>query len=183
MDGDERTGAALGMFQPGKTAGAGYSQPIGRWPANVVHDGSAEVVDAFPESNSQRSIVISTPSTVFGMGAHTGEYGFNDSGSAARFFFSAKADAEDRMTTTHPTTKPISLLRWLVRLVTPPGGTVLDPFGGSGTTAAACIRESFPCIIIEKEADYVAMIKQRLEHIQGADTPLFSALSHDEGLI
>src|SRR4029453_1493195 len=65
-------------------------------------------------------------------------------------------------TVTHPTVKPLDLIRWLVRLVTPPGGIVLDPFAGSGTTAEACLLERFRCIVIEREADYLPMILQRL---------------------
>ena len=58
--------------------------------------------------------------------------------------------------------KPLDLMRWLVRLVTPPGGLVLDPFAGSGTTAEACIVEGFRCVLIEREADYLPLIRQRL---------------------
>jgi len=62
----------------------------------------------------------------------------------------------------HSTVKPLDLMRWLVRLVTPPGGTVLEPFAGSGTTAEACILEGFKCIAIEREADYLPLIVQRI---------------------
>jgi DNA modification methylase len=58
--------------------------------------------------------------------------------------------------------KPLDLMRYLVRLVTPPGGTVLEPFAGSGTTAEACIVEGFKCIAIEREADYLPLIVQRV---------------------
>ncbi|MGV8910704.1 MAG: DNA methyltransferase [Propionicimonas sp.] len=58
--------------------------------------------------------------------------------------------------------KPLNLMQWLVRLVTPPGGTCLDPFAGSGTTAEACVIENFKCITIEQEADYLPLIVQRL---------------------
>ena len=92
---------------------------------------------------------------------------YGDSGSAARFFFSAKAGAEDRAGSKHPTVKPVSLMRWLARLVTPPGGLVLDPFAGSGTTGVACIAEGFDCILIEREAPYVADIRERLAHYSG----------------
>jgi site-specific DNA-methyltransferase (adenine-specific) len=64
-------------------------------------------------------------------------------------------------------------MAYLVRLVTPPTGTVLDPFAGSGTTGMACMREGFDCVLIEREAEYVADIRQRLAHVSGADTPLF----------
>ncbi len=62
----------------------------------------------------------------------------------------------------HPTVKPLDLIRWLVRLVTPPGGIVLDPFAGSGTTGEACLVEGFRCVLIEREADYLSLIRARL---------------------
>ena len=65
-------------------------------------------------------------------------------------------------------------MRWLVRLITPPGGTILDPFAGTGTTGAAAIREGFDAVLIEREPEYVADIHRRLAHISGADTPLFA---------
>jgi hypothetical protein len=97
-----------------------------------------------------------------------------DSGSAARFFYSAKADAADRCGSKHPTVKPVDLMAYLVRMVTPPGGVTLDPFAGSGSTGMACLREGFDCILIEREAQYVADIHKRLAHVEGADTPLFA---------
>jgi site-specific DNA-methyltransferase (adenine-specific) len=86
----------------------------------------------------------------------------NDSGSSARFFFSAKAGKADRCGSKHPTVKPVSLIRWLVRLVTPPGGTVLDPFAGTGTTGQAAIEEGFGVVLIEREAEYQADIRRRM---------------------
>jgi site-specific DNA-methyltransferase (adenine-specific) len=85
-----------------------------------------------------------------------------DSGSAARFFYCAKAPQAERAGSKHPTVKPIALIRWLVRLVTPPNGTVLDPFAGSGTTAAAAIAENRNAIMIEREPEYVADIRRRV---------------------
>jgi site-specific DNA-methyltransferase (adenine-specific) len=88
-----------------------------------------------------------------------------DSGGASRFFYTAKAATDERVRVNgvaHPTVKPLSLMRWLVRLVTPPGGTVLEPFAGSGTTVEACILEGFRCIAIEREADYLPLIVQRI---------------------
>ncbi len=81
-----------------------------------------------------------------------------------------------RLGTKHPTVKPIGLMRWLVRLVTPPGGTCLDPFAGSGTTGMACLAEGFDCILIELEAEYIADIRRRIAHVSGADTPLFEGI-------
>lgn len=84
---------------------------------------------------------------------------------AERFRYVAKADASERVRvngTAHPTVKPLALMRWLVRLVTPPGGTVLEPFAGSGTTVEACLLEGFRCIAIEREPDYLPLIRQRI---------------------
>jgi site-specific DNA-methyltransferase (adenine-specific) len=92
-----------------------------------------------------------------------------DSGGASRFFptfrYEAKAPTAERPrdgAVAHPTVKPLDLMRWLVRLVTPPGGTVLEPFAGSGTTAEACVVEGFRCIAIERETAYLPLIVARL---------------------
>lgn len=134
---------------------------IGRWPANLIHDGSEEVIAAFPESESN----IGKPRAAasgngWGMTATGAEY--DDSGSAARFFYTAKADSDDRIGSKHPTVKPVDLMQWLVRLVTPKGGLVLDPFAGTGTTAEACFREGMRCILIEREMAYRADIRRRM---------------------
>jgi DNA modification methylase len=103
----------------------------------------------------------------WGMTATGTEY--DDTGGPSRFFpafrYEAKAPTSERPRdgdTAHPTVKPLDLMRWLVRLVTPTGGVVLDPFAGSGTTAEACVTEGFRCIAIEREADYLPLIVQRL---------------------
>ena len=95
--------------------------------------------------------------------------GHADAGGASRFFptfrYQAKAPGAERPRVDgvmHPTVKPLALMRWLVRLVTPPGGTVLDHFAGSGTTGEACAAEGFPVILIEREAAYLPLIVQRL---------------------
>lgn len=159
----------------------------GRWPANVIHDGSEEVVAAFPETASgsiaaHHVRTTSKTKDVYGQRAAPPEVTFGDSGSAARFFYSAKADAADRCGSKHPTVKPIDLMAYLCRLVTPKGGTVLDPFAGSGSTGMACLREGFDCILIEREAQYVADIHRRLAHVEGADTPLFSSANDSPDL-
>lgn len=85
---------------------------------------------------------------------------------AERFRYVAKAPTDERPRVNgiaHPTTKPLTLMRWLVRLVTPPGGTVLEPFAGSGTTVEACLLEGFRCVAIEREADYLPLIVQRIQ--------------------
>jgi len=151
LSGDSRIGAAQGMFQPGKTAEEEYVQPIGRWPANVIHDGSDEVMEAFAAFGE---------STSGAMKRVVGAYG--DSGTAARFFYAAKASKAERNGSKHPTIKPVSLMRYLCRLVTPKGGTVLDPFAGSGTTGQAACEEGFDAILIEREAEYCEDIRSRL---------------------
>jgi site-specific DNA-methyltransferase (adenine-specific) len=152
----------------------------GRWPPNVAHDGSDEVMAAFaafgptrpghiPRSGQSKALFGNAPQPI----TDHANNAFGDAGTAARFFFSGKAGEDDRCDSKHPTVKPVALLRWLVRLVTPEGGTVLDPFAGSGTTAVACVRERRDCILIEREAEYVGDIARRLRRLQGLDTPLF----------
>lgn len=186
--GDEREGAALGMFQAGKTASKEFRQPLGRWPANVTHDGSEEVLAEFPDAPGQiATISDDAPSArtknAYGKMNREGEasadkrYAENggtnfaplpgqrrlDSGSAARFFYCAKASSSERgRFNDHPTVKPIELMRWLCRLVTPPDGTVLDCFAGSGSTLLAAREEGFKAIGIEREEKYIAIIKHRL---------------------
>lgn len=104
------------------------------------------------------------------MPATTGAETYGDSGGASRFFpvfrYEAKAPASERPRlsdgTAHTTVKPLALMQWLVRLVTPPGGTVLDPFAGSGTTLEACVIEGFPVIGIEREEAHAELCRARL---------------------
>lgn len=140
----------------------------GRWPANLIHDGSDEVLAAFPASASPW---IGNPNS----GAKGGKmFGgsdqainekpeYRDAGSAARFFYCAKASKSDRGAgNTHPTVKPTDLMRYLCRLVTPPGGVVLDPFLGSGSTGKAAVLEGFRFIGIEQSAEYLAVARARI---------------------
>jgi site-specific DNA-methyltransferase (adenine-specific) len=139
---------------------------LGRWPANLCHDGSDEVLAGFPESKTNAgqykkdagigSVTIA-PQRKSGTVTSTG-----DSGSAARFFYCAKASKADRAGSKHPTVKPVALMRWLVRMVTPLGGTVLDPFAGSGTTGQAAVEENVDAVLIERESEYVEDIRNRL---------------------
>lgn len=139
----------------------------GRWPANLIHDGSEEVAAAFPDQQSggtPASREADKFRTTYGdfKGAPV-ETGIGSSeGSASRFFYSAKADADDRIGSKHPTVKPVDLMRYLVRLVTPPGGVVLDPFAGTGTTGEAAWREGMRAILIEREPEYQADIAERM---------------------
>ena len=87
--------------------------------------------------------------------------GFPETG-PSRFFYTAKADSDDRLGSKHPTVKPLDLMQYLVRLVTPPKGTVLDCFVGTGTTGEAAFREGFHAVLIEREAEYIADIRRRM---------------------
>ncbi len=131
------------------------AENLGRWPANVVHDGSDEVTDIF------------------------GRYAEG----AARFFYSAKADTNDRIGSKHPTVKPVDLMQWLCRLVTPPGGVVLDPFAGTGTTGEAAWREGFSAILIEREAEYQADIERRMKYALGGPEERSRAIIKAKGKV
>jgi site-specific DNA-methyltransferase (adenine-specific) len=187
-----------------RTGHAIESLDLGRWPANLLHDGSPEVVALFPQSASghwpeaRGSGGIST-------GGHSGQDGLEgrkaNEGSAARFFWCPKTSVADRndglhglpetivsvwvgdeddltagkkstrpRANTHPTVKPTELMRYLCRLVTPPGGIVLDPFMGSGSTLKAAELEGFNAIGIELDPAYVEIAKRRI----GSDCPLFA---------
>jgi len=145
---------------------AGKTVPPGRWPANLIHDGSDEVAGLFPQTASgalnRANITASNGICGAAPKERTGEYEPN-TGSAARFFYTAKASRDDRSNgNTHPTVKPTDLMRYLCRLVTPSGGIVLDPFMGSGSTGKAAMLEGFEFIGIERETAYHAIAEQRI---------------------
>lgn len=188
---------------------------VGRFPANLIHDGSDEVIAQFPDAPGQQADASTDSSPrssgrVFGLmhrgragepsadSGNEGAVGFSmkpgarrfDSGSAARFFYCAKASRADRNeglsnpgpqfkhgTTlrkiedtptlagnTHPTVKPTDLMAYLCRLVTPTYGTVLDPFMGSGSTGKAALIEGFKFIGIDMDAGYFEIAKARIDH-------------------
>ena len=156
---EDLSGTDRGRWQPTK---------VGRWPANLIHDGSAEVVAAFPDAPGQmrdtgpqfgRDVA-----RVYGTFAGTVEHAARgDSGSAARFFYCAKASESDREEgNDHPTVKPTELMRYLVRLVTPLGGRVLDPFTGSGSTGRGAVMEGMAFTGIEREAAYAVIAEKRI---------------------
>jgi len=140
----------------------------GRFPANLIHDGSDEVLAGFPESGLSKSVTGSRSGKKTGvLGSFVGQenitMGHDDNGgSAARFFYTAKADGDDRLGSKHPTVKPVDLMQWLCRLITPPGGVVLDCFAGTGTTGEAAWREGFTAILMEREEEYQADIRKRM---------------------
>ena len=153
----------------GKFANGNQSPPseLGRWPANLIHDGSDEVLACFPETGASPPVGSmgggSNKHSVYGdFAGERHQNGHGDSGSAARFFYTAKADADDRLGSRHPTVKPLDLIQYLVRLVTPKGGVCLDLFAGTGTTGEACFREGFRTILIERESEYIADIERRM---------------------
>lgn len=198
-----------GLANQGETGHGRVSN--GRWPANVIHDGSDQVVAAFPiASGTVAHVRGSEPSskTANAFGEFAGRAASDQrdgGGSAARFFYCAKASKRDRdqgcdalplvdwtvsapnntrsdqINTSsgkpreaqpsrnhHPTVKPTDLMRYLVRLVTPPGGLVLDPFMGSGSTGKAAMLESFRFVGIDMTADYIEIARARISHAHGA---------------
>jgi hypothetical protein len=145
----------------------------------LPNPGREEVLALFPSARSAGNY----PSDSWGTGEGTtyaskkpqGQL-YADSGSAARFFaefpftdddrrafYTTKADDADRAGSRHPTVKPVDLMQWLARLITPPGGTILDPFAGTGTTGVAAYREGFRAVLIEREAEYQADIARRMD--------------------
>jgi DNA modification methylase len=169
----------------------------GRFPANVIHDGSEEVLELFPNAKggaypARRGKAIATN---FASGQETegGYRQMGDDGSAARFFYCAKANKKDRneglegftekrpderstkgmdtfdekgvakQANHHPTVKPNELMRYLCRLITPPEGTILDPFTGSGSTGKAAMIEGFKFVGIEQSEEYCGIARARIE--------------------
>jgi site-specific DNA-methyltransferase (adenine-specific) len=146
--------------------------PAGRWPANVVldEDQAAELDRQSGVLHSQNPATRASKSKRIGAtGMGTGaSIEYADRGGASRFFYVAKAPARERPKvdgTAHPTVKPLTLMRWLCRLVTPPDGVILEPFAGSGTTVEAALLEGFRVVAIEREADYLPLIQARLDRI------------------
>jgi len=165
-------------------SGANYARDpkpdaLGRWPANVAHDGSEEVIAAFGDKSSSRANGNPNNPTHGSNGSGNsykwGDVGrtsvdYRDNGTASRFFFSGKATADDRVGSKHPTVKPTALMRWLVTMVTPPGGTVLDPFAGTGSTLLAADQLGFDAIGIEADATYAEDARRKFV----ADAGLFT---------
>jgi site-specific DNA-methyltransferase (adenine-specific) len=151
-----------------RAADGNYDGSKGRWPANVVLDEeSAAELDAqtgdHPANRGGREA-----DKVYGSGWSAGTNGERrptEVGGASRFFYTAKAPGFERIVVdgiSHPTVKPLDVMRWLVRLVTPQGGRVLDLFAGSGTTGEACLLERFDVTLIEKDATYLPLIHARI---------------------
>jgi DNA modification methylase len=154
------------------------ANPEGRWPPNVVlSDEAAEEMDR-PSGITKSSVGTGEKyppgkNGIYGAFAQklcANAGGLGDTGGASRFFpcfkYQAKASKKERPVVDgipgHPTVKPVALMQWLVRLVTPQGGYVLDPFAGTGTTAEACELEGFDCLLIERDADSIRRINKRM---------------------
>ena len=213
----EVTEKDAGLYSPGTgLLKRGYGEVVeglGRFPANFIHDGSDEVVALFPDTKSGaikpyvRNKEYVNVDFLQGTNEVEKSFDYGDSGSAARFFYCAKASKRDRnegldgfevkeirggggrvadgydestkdlkeaarkygavksaKANTHPTVKPTSLMQYLVKLVTPPNGTVLDPFMGSGSTGKACAYEGFDFVGIDQSAEYVEIARARIEY-------------------
>jgi DNA modification methylase len=145
-----------------------HQHESGRWPANLIHDGSEEVVSQFPETTSganptrRSSAKFKNAYSEFAGQESCEQHRGADSGNASRFFYTAKADSSERRGSKHPTVKPLDLMRYLVRLVCPIGSTVLDPFMGSGTTIEAARLENCKSIGIERETQYCSDAIKRI---------------------
>lgn len=183
-----------------------YPKDLGRWPANFIHDGSNEVVELFPDTKNGTARVGKPGGSTFGGTAMSDEVigtWYGDSGSAARFFYCAKAGKRDRnegcenladkewktdgaaiperenrpflpSKNNHPTVKPTDLMQYLCRLITPPNGTILDPFLGSGSTGKAAMYEGFKFVGIELTDEYLPIAKARIEFaLSNLDEKLF----------
>lgn len=168
--GNSLSGSADGSLRRETGLESGHNPNLGRWPANLIHDGSAEVIAAFPQAPGQLGrLTGSEPSskTANTFGAFTARAPStprDDTGSAARFFYCAKASKKEKGEgNNHPTVKPLALMRYLTRLVTPPGGTVADNFMGSGSTGVAAVQEGFSFIGCEDERPSFEIAKRRIE--------------------
>jgi len=179
--------------QEGKTVERSQPSELGRWPANVIHDGSDEVMALFPENAGAVAPVKGTePSAastgqVLQMRKRVATKHHGDQGSAARFFYCAKASPAERHRglltpgpqfkhgvtlrqvensatsgNDHPTVKPVKLMIYLIRLITPPGGRVLDPFTGSGSTGVGAVEAGFAFTGIEREPHYMDITRARI---------------------
>lgn len=197
-------GTAYGDLSNDPGSGSGWNPNVGRWPANLIHDGSEEVLAGFPQAGGgfgKRGGNKNSTSYGFAEGSME-TVGYGNSGSAARFFYCPKASKADRdegcdalllkrtaklggadndredldpvserfrtapSRNNHPTVKPTDLMRYLCRLVTPPGGVVLDPFMGSGSTGKAATLEGFAFIGIEREAEYLEIARARIGNVK-----------------
>jgi site-specific DNA-methyltransferase (adenine-specific) len=149
---------------------------VGRWPANLIHDGSEEVLELFPETKSGALSPDHNRTKPKGNGITHGVMAGTresftraaNSGSAARFFYCSKASTKERGEgCSHPTIKPLALMRYLCRLVAPINSIILDPFMGSGSTGIAALQEQINFIGIELQTEYIELAKHRITEAGG----------------
>src|SRR5690625_1771851 len=180
-EGDDLHRARISGFSDSAIYGTsnGYGMqaaPSGRWPANVILD--EHMAGALDEQSGVLKSGARTPTggeqkgDVYGLGHKTsGTNTFASSeGGASRLFYVAKAPKRERPEVNgvkHTTVKPLTLMRYLVRMITPPNGIVLDPFAGSGTTIEAALLEGFQSIGIELTEEYLPLIQQRIQRQRG----------------
>ena len=152
----------------------GPNTSSGRWPANVLLDQHAATWVDEQSGHQKDGVAVKRnrdgkPQGISSWalpGEARPDQGYGGQGGASRFFYTAKAPRSERPNVDgvqHPTVKPLAIMRWLIRLVTPPGGTVLDPFAGSGTTIEAALIEGFNPVGIEMEAEYLPLIQHRID--------------------
>jgi hypothetical protein len=160
--------------------GGGHSQ--GRFPANLIHDNSEEVRECFPESSKgwgkATNSETSGDKSMFGIGGVNANRYDMGGESSARFFksiiYQAKASKSERGTAnSHPTVKPVALMEYLIKMVTPTNGIVLDPFMGSGTTGVACVLNDFEFVGIDLDKDYCEIARARIEGVKETQTKMF----------
>jgi len=167
----------LKAFQDRMKTKVAKAESLGRFPTNILLDEEAAAM--LDEQSGIRQGGAKPARRGPGTkGYHGWPNGTNDgvrieyeSGGASRFFYVAKASRSERtmggkVENNHPTVKPIKLMRYLCRLITPPGGLILDPFAGSGTTLIAAVEEGFSVIGIEREPEYCEIIRQRMAEVQ-----------------
>ena len=179
-----KTLARYEAYSARREEGGEKATNTGRWPANVLLDHHAAAWVDEQSGITKDGVTVNRnldpeaekPQTVYGGGWKNGgrpDHGYGGSGGASRFFYNAKAPKRERPNVDgvqHPTVKPLAIMRWLIRLTTPPGGTVLDPFAGSGTTIEAALIEGFNPVGIEMEADYLPLIQHRIDRQAGTLT-------------
>lgn len=177
--------ATVEAMQERRRASIARSEDLGRWPANVLLDEEAAAMldEQTGELHSQDPATrLSTSNTVGVTGMGTGRsVEYADRGGASRFFYCAKVSTAERNAgcepsllnpdaperNHHPTVKPLALMRWLIRLVTAEGATVLEPFAGSGSTVCAAALEGRDCIAIEREPAYMEVTRARVAYWSG----------------
>ncbi len=178
------------MFQPGKTASRGFKQPEGRWPANLLHDGSPEVLAGFPGDNARFFYCAKASQAERNAGCEAlpaktaGEVtGGRQEGSAGLDSPRAGAGSPAGSRNHHPTVKPLALCEYLAKLILPAvPGNLLVPFSGSGSEMIGALKAGWPDVTgIEKEAEYVTIAQARLAHhttavLKPANPELYEAL-------